>query len=76
MEENRGIKDRKKLANGPAKLTQALGITKEHYGIDLTTDSKLFIMDGVKKHGEIIASPRIGIKNATDRLWNFKISVK
>jgi len=76
MEENRGITDRKKLADGPAKLTQALGITKEHYGIDLTTDSKLFIMDGVKKHGKIIASPRIGIKNATDRLWNFKISVK
>ncbi|MBI4131806.1 MAG: DNA-3-methyladenine glycosylase [Nitrosarchaeum sp.] len=76
MEKNRGIKDRKKLTDGPAKLTQALGITKEHYGIDLTTDSKLFIIEGVKIPGKIIASPRIGIKNATDRLWNFKISVK
>ena len=28
MEKNRGTKDRKKLTNGPAKLTQALGITK------------------------------------------------
>ncbi|MBI2127745.1 MAG: DNA-3-methyladenine glycosylase [Nitrosarchaeum sp.] len=76
MEKNRGTKDRKKLTDGPAKLTQALGITKEHYGIDLTTDSKLFIIEGVKRPGKIIASPRIGIKNATDRLWNFKISVK
>ena len=75
MEKNRGIKNRKKLTDGPAKLTQALGITKEHYGIDLTTDSKLFIIEGVRP-GKIIASPRIGIKNATDRMWNFKISVK
>ena len=76
MEKNRGIKDRKKLTDGPAKLTQALGITKEHYGVDLTTDSKLFIIEGIKRHGKVIASPRIGIKNATDRLWNFKISIK
>ena len=75
MEKNRGTKDRKKLTDGPAKLTQALGITKEHYGIDLTTDSRLFIIEGVRP-GKIIASPRIGIKNATDRLWNFKISIK
>ncbi|HET9009476.1 MAG TPA: DNA-3-methyladenine glycosylase [Nitrosarchaeum sp.] len=72
MEKNRGIKDRKKLADGPAKLTQALGITKEHYGVDLTVDSRLFIVEGIKPR-KIIASPRIGIKNATDRLWNFKI---
>ena len=76
MEKNRGIKDMKKLTDGPAKLTQALGITKEHYGVDLTTDSKLFIIEGVKRPRKIIASPRIGIKNATDKLWNFKISIK
>ena len=74
MEKNRGIKDRKKLTNGPAKLTQALGITKEHYGVDLTVDSKLFIAEGIKPV-KIIASPRIGIKDATDKLWNFKISI-
>jgi DNA-3-methyladenine glycosylase len=72
MEKNRCTKDRKKLTNGPAKLTQALGITKEHYGIDLTKDSRLFIVEGIKPR-KIIASPRIGIKNATDRLWNFKM---
>ena len=75
MEKNRGIKDRKELTNGPAKLTQALGITKKHYGVDLTADAELFIVDGVRS-GKIIASSRIGIKNATDKLWNFKISIK
>lgn len=75
MEKNRGTKDRKKLTDGPAKLTQALKITKEHYGVDLTADSRLFITEGIKPR-KIVASPRIGIKNATDRLWNFKISAK
>ena len=36
MQENRNIENLKNLTNGPAKLTQALEITKEHYGIDLT----------------------------------------
>lgn len=75
MEKNRGMKNSKKLTDGPAKLTQAFGITKRHYGLDLTVNSELFITDGIKNHGKIISSPRIGIKNATDRLWNFKIAI-
>lgn len=75
MEKNRGIKDMKRLTDGPAKLTQAFGITKEHYGIDLTQDSNLFITNGIKT-SKIIISPRVGIKEATDKLWNFKISIK
>jgi len=75
MEKNRCVKDSKKLTDGPAKLTQALKITKKHHGIDLTTNSELFITDGVKIH-KIISGPRIGIKNATDRLWNFKTVIR
>jgi DNA-3-methyladenine glycosylase len=52
-----------------------LKITKEHYGSDLTKHSKLFITEGVKKPLKILASPRIGIKEATDKLWNFKIKI-
>ena len=74
MEKNRGAKDMKKLTDGPGKLTKALAITKKHYGVDLTRDSELFIAEGWKTLGRINASPRIGIKNGTDRLWNFKIS--
>ena len=74
MQENRGAVNYANLTNGPAKLTQALKITKEHYGVDLTKHSKLFITDGIKPV-KIWASPRIGIKEATNKLWNFKIKI-
>ncbi len=62
------------LTNGPAKLTQALQITKKHYGEDLTKSSSLFVIEGkgIKK-SEIKAKSRIGIKRATDRFWNFSL---
>ena len=74
MQENRGNTNLKNLVNGPAKLAQALAITKEHYGIDITKNSILYISEGIKPK-KIIASPRIGIKEATDKLWNFKIKI-
>ena len=72
MEKNRNVKNLKNLTNGPAKLTQALEITKEHYGVDLTKKSKIYIEDGldIKK---IKKSPRVGIKNGKEMLWNFKL---
>ena len=72
MGENRNIKNFKNLTNGPAKLTQALEITKEHYGIDLTKKSNLYIENrpDIKKIKE---STRVGIKNGKEMLWNFKI---
>ena len=75
MQENRKITNLKNLTNGPAKLTQALKITKEQYGVDLTRNSKLFIEEGIKKSKEIFTNPRIGIKESTDKLWNFKIKI-
>ncbi len=64
------------LTNGPAKLTQALKITKEQYGTDLTKKSQLYIIETQKTDDFTIASrPRIGIKKATDKLWNFRIFV-
>ncbi|WP_299292080.1 DNA-3-methyladenine glycosylase [Nitrosopumilus sp.] len=74
MQKNRKQDNLKNLTNGPAKLTQALQITKEQYGLDLTNDSKLYITEGIDKK-KIISSPRIGIKEATDKLWNFKIEI-
>jgi len=62
------------LVNGPAKLTQAMQITKKQYGDDLTKRSSLFITEGIKvQYSDIIARSRIGIKKATDKLWNFSI---
>ena len=75
MQENRQMIKFANLTNGAAKLTQALEITKEQHGVDLTKHSKLFITEGIKKSAKISASPRIGIKEATDKLWNFKIKI-
>jgi DNA-3-methyladenine glycosylase len=75
MMKNRKISDLKNLTNGPAKLSQALQITKKQYGIDLTKNSKLFITNGIKPD-KISATSRIGIKKSTEKLWNFKINIK
>jgi len=62
------------LTNGPAKLTQALQITKKQYGVDLTKSSSLFVIEGKEiKKTEIKARSRIGIKKATDKPWNFRL---
>ena len=74
MQKNREVDNIKNLVNGPAKLTQALSINKEYYGVDLTNNLELFIVEGIKSREKIIASPRVGIKVATEKLWNFKIS--
>ena len=72
MQENRNIENLKNLTNGPAKLTQALEITKEQYGIDLTKKTELYIEEGLEIK-KIKKSPRIGIKDGKEMLWNFQI---
>lgn len=78
MMQNRGTTDSRILTNGPAKLTQAMSITKKQYGEDLTVATGLFVTGDsnyVKTRYKITAAPRVGIKEATDRLWNFKLGV-
>lgn len=72
MIKNRKIDSIQNLTNGPAKLTQAMKITKEQYGENLTKQSSLYITDGIKPK-KIKSNPRIGIKNGIDKLWNFRI---
>ena len=74
MIKNRKNKAITELTNGPAKLTQALQISNKQYGIDLTKPGELFITNGINKQ-KILSSQRIGIKNATEKLWNFKIKI-
>jgi DNA-3-methyladenine glycosylase len=74
MQKNRKMTDLRNITNGPAKLAQALKITKKEYGADLTKKSELFITEGIKP-GKITASSRIGIKSGTKKLWNFKIKI-
>lgn len=74
MVKNRKIDSIANLTNGPAKLTQAMQITKMQYGEDLVKLSSLFITEGIKT-SKILSSTRIGIKNGIDKLWNFKIEI-
>lgn len=70
------IKNRKKtvnLADGPAKLAQALHIDKKQYGTDLTKRSTLYITHGKESQYRIKASARIGITKAASKKWNFRI---
>lgn len=59
--------------NGPGKLCRHLGITKEHYGVDLVEAADFYIADSSLKPA-FTTTPRIGIKVATDRLWRFVVS--
>jgi len=72
MQLNRRRNNLENLTNGPAKLTQALEITKEHYGIDLTKKSQIYIEEGIENK-KIKKSNRVGIKEGKEMLWNFKI---
>lgn len=56
--------------NGPGKLCRALGITREHNDLDLTTHPTFGVYDeGIHLPYEI--TPRIGISQGQDKLWRF-----
>ena len=49
------------LASGPGKLTRALGITREHSGVDMTRGDLVVLAQPVAAPLEIAVTPRIGI---------------
>jgi DNA-3-methyladenine glycosylase len=65
------------LSSGPAKLTQAMGLHGDMYG-----DYLLNPRGALRLHAparpviarRIVASPRIGIRKATDKRWRFHIA--
>ena len=74
MQKNRGgIRDINNLANGPGKLTQALGIKDISLSGKLLNKSSIYLELPIKpvKAKDIIASPRIGIREAADMPWRF-----
>jgi DNA-3-methyladenine glycosylase len=70
MSKRRGVKPMEELTNGPAKLTEALGIDGKMNGEDLTTSTRLFLERG-RGVKDIGVSPRIGISRGTERNWRF-----
>ena len=70
MTKHRGGQGVKNLCNGPAKLTQALGIHGVHHGCD-PLGGKGWNLVIPETPPRVIASTRIGISVATDRRWRF-----
>ena len=70
MTKHRGGRGEKDLCNGPAKLTQALGIRGLHHGCDplAAREWRLLLPEMTPK---VIDSTRIGISVTTDRRWRF-----
>lgn len=62
---------RTNLADGPGKLTDALGVVGAHDGSSVL-DGPVRLLAGSPPDGvTIIATPRIGITKAADRPWRF-----
>jgi DNA-3-methyladenine glycosylase len=69
MATRRGRSDR--LADGPGKLTQALGIDGSHGGLEVTgMDGPVSLLRGERVDASA-TTPRIGISRATDVPWRF-----
>ena len=62
MKKRRGNND---LCSGPGKLTRALGVTRKHYGADLTR-GPLRVEEWTSEPFEIAVSPRVGIRLCKD----------
>ncbi len=62
------------LASGPGKLTQALAITRRHYGADLTRGPVL--IRKLQKCGnvDVLVTPRIGVTQCADWPLRFVIA--
>lgn len=73
MQQRRGISDVLQLCNGPAKLVQAMGITKAHNGVSLLRGSLRIIMPRKKARFAIAQAQRIGITDAAHLPLRFTI---
>lgn len=76
MQKSRNLSDIKNLANGPGKLTQALGIRDNLLSGQRLDSSTLWLEPPLEKHLpiEVATGPRIGIREATDQPLRFYIS--
>jgi DNA-3-methyladenine glycosylase len=63
------------LCSGPARLTQAMGITGEQDGIDLVTGKNGFriVDDGVPPPSEPVTTGRVGLSRAADEAWRWYV---
>jgi DNA-3-methyladenine glycosylase len=69
MRRRRGLHDEKSLCSGPGKLTEALGITREHNAMAL--DTPPFALHARVGTPDIVAGIRIGLTKAVELPWRY-----
>ena len=72
MRARRGVEEVRLLCAGPGRLSQALGVTRDHDGLAL--DAPPFAMHTAAGTPEVVAGPRIGISKAVDLPWRFGLA--
>nr|WP_204617038.1 DNA-3-methyladenine glycosylase [Desulforadius tongensis] len=72
MQKRRGRERLKDLCSGPAKLVQALGMSGEHNGADLTA-GPVRLYPGWDRVPEIVTTTRIGIREGAELPLRFYI---
>lgn len=72
MRSRRGLDDLRLLCAGPGRLTQALGVTREHDGQPV--DVPPFLLLPPAGPVAVAAGPRIGISRAVDVPWRFVLA--
>jgi len=74
MQRRRGVKAADKLCAGPGTLCKAMGITMEHYGMDLC-GKQLYLLEGEQvDERRTLATPRINVGyagEAAEYPWRF-----
>jgi DNA-3-methyladenine glycosylase len=72
MCERRGLDDVRLLCAGPGRLTQALGVTRDHDGLAL--DRPPFELRPRQGDVEVVTGPRIGITKAVELPWRYGLA--
>ena len=72
MCQRRSLADVRLLASGPGRLTQALGITSAHDGLDLERSPFELITPSASV--DVVASTRVGITRAAEKPWRFSLA--
>jgi DNA-3-methyladenine glycosylase len=72
MRARRGVDDARFLASGPGRLTQALGLTGEQDGADVTRPPFTFVPPPTSV--DVTTSTRVGITRAVERPWRYSLT--
>ena len=72
MRRRRGVHDRERLLRGPGCVAQALGLSREHDGVDLVRGPVWIADTPPRREGRVLASgERVGVRVGNELPWRF-----